>query len=254
MSLAVIRGEVMAEYNSNSSSNKKKLPRLPRGKTKQVVITERDLAVLSWIKIHGIVTPEQIGRKFFTRQDGTIGMWAAYRRLTKLAQVSPPLIERDRTFWQYPSVVRITNHGAKLVDLGVGKAHLVVAELRHSLNLVELMETLAASYPKAQMTTERQLRAQIYRDKRDGLRRSTGRIPDGMLTFTNSDPEYVAIELDLSPRRERDVINIVHAYSAQNYGAIWWYVTPARKERITELVKRLKADDFIEVRSWELLY
>ena len=244
----------MAENNSASSPKKKALAKFPRGKTKQVVITERDLAVLSWITIHGIVTPEQIGRKFFTRDDGSIGMWAAYRRLGKLAQVNPPLIEKDRTFWQYPSVVRVTNHGAKLVDLEVGKAHLVVAELRHSLNLVELMETLAKDYPKAKMTTERQLRAQIYRDKKDGRRRSTGRIPDGMLTFENSDPEHVAIELDLSPRRERDVINIVHAYSALNYEAVWWYVTPSRHERIKELVRRLKADDFIEVRSWELLY
>lgn len=244
----------MADHNSKSSQNKKPLSRFPKGKTKQVVITDRDMAVLSWITIHGIVTPEQIGRKFFSRKDGTIGMWAAYRRLGKLSQVSPPLIEKDRTFWQYPSVVRVTNHGAKLVDLGVGKAHLVVAELRHSLNLVELMEILAQKYPNAQMTTERQLRAQIYREKRDGQRRSTGRIPDGMLTFEKSDPKCVAIELDLSPRRERDVVNIVHAYSALNYGAIWWYVTPLRKERITELVSRLKADDFIEVRSWELLY
>ena len=46
----------MIDSSSKSPKNKKTLTRLPRGKPKQVVITDRDMAVLSWITIHGIVT------------------------------------------------------------------------------------------------------------------------------------------------------------------------------------------------------
>src|SRR5713101_6459930 len=159
--------------------------RLPSRQGPQV--TDRDVEILGWIGRHGVVTPAQVARHFFTRDDGTVGLWAAYRRLRKLEELK--LIRQDRTFWREANVLRLTGAGARLADIDVGPAKLVLAEVRHTLAVVDLVEALLANSPKGtELRTERELRIERRRELTDGARRpGRGRVPDALLIQPQGD-------------------------------------------------------------------
>jgi hypothetical protein len=190
-----------------------------------------------------------VARHFFTRDDATVGQWAAYRRLRKLEEMA--LIRQDRTFWREPNVLRLTGAGARLADINVGPARLVLAEVRHSLAVVDLVETLLAGSPSGTVVqTERELRIERRRQLTDGTRTpGRGRVPDAV--FVHPKGAKVAIELDITPKRTRDMDNILRAYGQERFDRVIWYVLPRQKERVMELVRKNRADDFMEVRAWE---
>jgi hypothetical protein len=191
-------------------------------------LTERDLNVMLWICRHGLVTAEQVSRRFFP------GQRSCYRRLNKL--VSLGVLQRNVWRWRHPAVYRVTRSGSSLVSTTVGPAQLIVSQIAHSLALVDLVEDLTVAHPQATLTTERELRGErfraIHEKRRDAGR---GRIPDGQFTFP--DGKVVAVELDLTPKRERLYAEIVRAFSAERLH-VWWYVpsqeTAARLRRVVE--------------------
>ena len=223
--------------------NRRRLP-ARRG----TMITDRDLEILGWIGTHGVVTPVQVARHFFTRDHGEVGQWAAYRRLAKLEQLD--LIRRDRTFWREAMVLRLTGAGARLANIDVGPARLVLAEVRHTLAVVDLVEELLAKSPKGTtVLTERQLRIERRRALADGTRKpGRGRIPDALLVHRGG--RKMAIELDMTPKRIRDVETILRGYTQERYDRVIWYVLPRQKERVMEIVKKQRADDLVEVHAW----
>ncbi|MHB8438509.1 MAG: replication-relaxation family protein [Acidimicrobiales bacterium] len=213
-------------------------------------VTERDGHILVWITRHGVVTPDQVARHFFTRADGTVGTSACYRRLRKLEEIR--LVRWDRTFWREATVLRVTGAGARMSDIGIGAARLVLPELRHALGLVDLTEQLVAANAGATLLTEREIRAQRYRERRTGERRAgqEGRIPDGLLTLHSG--ETVALELDRQSKRAKDYARIIEAYAAERFDKVWWYVSTERiAARLRELVAEKRAARFIDVRVWD---
>jgi hypothetical protein len=198
-----------------------------------------------------MVTVDQIARKFFPTPQGKS---AAFQRVRKLCDSRPALLQRDRTHYREPSVLRITTHGARLTDVGLMPARIVHAEVHHALAIVDLAEELLAEYPKATLLTERERRAERYRDKRAGRRKTTGRIPDAVFIFeatASRKEKTVAVELDRSPRNRMDAETVIKAYLQDKYTEVWWYVRPTRVAPIRQITKRMKVDDFIEVRSWQ---
>jgi Replication-relaxation len=220
--------------------------RLPSRSGPQV--TDRDIEILTWIGRHGVVTPAQVARHSFTREQGNVGQWAAYRRLRKLEQLG--LIRQDRTFWREANVLRLTAAGCRLADIEVGPARLVLAEIRHTLAVVDLVETLLAASPAGTtLRTERELRAERRRELTDGARPpGRGRVPDAVLIHKKG--MTVALELDTTPKRMRDLDRILVAYLQERYDRILWYVVPRQVERLQEIVRRQRADDVVEVRAW----
>ena len=216
-----------------------------------VQLTDRDIEILIWVTRHGVVTLEQIARRFFpTRQ----GLSAATQRVRKLCTMTPPLLQRDLTYYKEPAALRVTTHGARLADVGISPARLVPNEVRHSFNIVDLTEELLAKHPEATLVTERERRADRYRDKRKGLRKTTGRIPDAVFIFPatgNEKEKTVAVELDRSPRNRMDIESVIQAYLAERYTEVWWYVRPSRVETVRQITRRMKVADFIEVRPWQ---
>jgi len=221
--------------------------RLPSRQGPQV--TDRDVEILGWIGRHGVVTPAQVARHFFTRDDGAVGLWAAYRRLRKLEELA--LVRQDRTFWREANVLRLTGAGARLADIDVGPARLVLAELRHTLAVVDLVEALLEESPNGtELRTERELRIERRRELTDGKRTvGRGRVPDALLIHAKG--AKVAIELDLTPKRARDLERILIAYLQERYDRIVWYVMPRQQERLQEIVRKQRADDVVEVRAWQ---
>lgn len=210
-------------------------------------VTDRDIDILVWICRHGVVSPAQVARHFFARADGTVGQWAAYRRLRKLEQLA--LIRHDRTFWRETSVLRLTSAGSGLANIDVGVARLILAELRHTLAVVDLVETLLALSPAGTtLRTERELRIERLRELRDGSRKpGTGRIPDAV--FVHPLGATVALELDLTPKRSKELDRILTAYRQERYNRVLWYVLPGQQQRLKEIIRKQLADDYVEVRA-----
>lgn len=215
-------------------------------------LTARDYEILTWVARHGIVTVDQIARRFFPTPQGKS---ACFQRVRKLCDASPPLLQRTATHYREPSVLRITTAGVNLTEVNVKPAVLVPAEVPHSLAIVDLAEALLVEHPTAVLITERERRGDLYRQKREGLRKATGRIPDAVLVFppdSRGREKTVAVELDRSPRTRIDAENVIKAYIAdRSYTDVWWYVRPNRVAAITQLTKKMKVDDIIEVRPWQ---
>jgi hypothetical protein len=219
-------------------------------------LTERDGEILRWTTRHGVVTTELVGRRFFWRpQENDYGKWAAYRRLRALRELG--LVLSNKPFADRPAVLRVTREGARIADVGLRPAPLVLSELRHSLAVVWLTEYLLAENAGAELTTERELRAQRYRELRDGVREvEEGRAPDALLRIPTNDPSAqgvmtVAVELDLSRKDRRAMDRMVRQYDYENdIDKVWWYVMQGRVERTRALVSDLNAEDRFEVRQW----
>jgi hypothetical protein len=222
----------------------KPYPRLLRCPGWQV--TDRDLDMLRWIARHGLVTTDQLARRFFARDDGEVGNRAAYERVRKLTELR--LLQRMPTFYREPLVLRVTGEAVNLAEIDVGPANLVLSEVRHSLALVDLVEQLLLENPGLSIQTEREFRVERLRSIKEGKHSlGKGRIPDGILH--TPDGKRIAIELDLTSKRTRDAERIIRSYQYEKIDKVWWYcMSPEIANRINDTVRRRQADDFIQVR------
>lgn len=211
-------------------------------------ITQRDREILAWIGRHGVVTADQVARRFFGRDDGATGKRAAYRRLAVLEDLG--LVRRDQTpFWRAPHVIRVTKAGTEIGEIDIAPARIVEPEMRHALALVDLTEQLLAENKGATLRTEREIRTDRWHERHAGTRDpARGRTPDGALTLKGG--KVVAIELDLTPKRSKDFERILRAYRQESFDKVWWYVLPGAVPRVERLVLDNRVDDFISVRPW----
>jgi len=218
-------------------------------------LTARDLEIVRFITRHGVVTSEDVATRFFWREEqNRPGIWAAYRRISALRWLG--LILSDKPFANRPTVLRVTREGARLADVGIAPAPLVLSELNHSLAVVRVVEQLARDHPGAEITTERELRAERYRERREGDRPvGRGRTPDAILRLAKKDAkrttETIAIEVDITRKDRRALERIILAYDHElDVDRVWWYVSPRRAERVRDVVRSLRAERRIEIREW----
>jgi hypothetical protein len=166
------------------------------------------------------------------------------------ALVGLGLLQEDQTFWRRPNVLRLTTQGARFAEIDLRPARLVLAEIKHTLAVVDLIESLLASMPKSTvLITEREIRADRRRELRaNPATASNGRMPDAELQRAG---KRIAVELDLTPKRSAVYEEILRSYIRQRYDEVWWYVAPGVVDRLTQIVRRNRADDFVSVRPWE---
>jgi len=213
-------------------------------------ITERDVEILTWVGRHGVVTPQQVGRRFFVH-DGQVAQKRAYRRLAKLEEME--LIRRDAPFARHPEILRLRSRGASLAQTDLLPARYVLREIPHDLAVVDLVEELLAKHRGATLQTGREVRRQRLAERLDGKRHvGRGRIPDAVLILKSG--KRVAIELQLTPKRTRDDMAVLEGYGQDRFDHVWWYVVPGAVERVGKLVKENRADDFVDVRPWKPIY
>ena len=223
-------------------------------RTPQYQLTDRDLQILRWITRHGVVTPELVGRRFFWRSErATYGQWAAYRRLRVLRELG--LIRTDKPYAHHPELIRATKDGARLADVGVGPASLVLSELRHTLAVVALAESLLDARPGATLITDRELWVERYRQRfLEGNISNLGRVPDAVLVIPGANgqrPTAIAVELDLSRKSRPTVQTMVQRYDPVPVDAVWLYVTPGRVEHVRAWLTELRAGDRFQVLGWQ---
>jgi hypothetical protein len=225
----------------------------PRPRRHQLV--DRDVEILRWIARHGVVTTDLVARRYFWRQDlGRPGTRAAYRRIRILEGLG--LVLRDRPFARDADILRVSRQGASVADVGLQPAPLVLAELRHTILVVWVTEYLLARIAGAELVTERELRAQRYRERlAEDVPRDRGRIPDALLrvpaTAPLSEPQTIALELDRVRKDTRTMVEIIRRYNRNlDVDLVWWFVSAGRVERVRELVRSQGAHHRIQV--WEV--
>lgn len=232
------------------------------------VITSRDIEILRWLGRHGVVSTRQVADRYFPRSHAArpagVATSAVYRRLRVLEGLK--LIRRDQIYLRGSHVLRLTVRGARVAEVGVRPATLVIATVPHALAVVDLVERLLQENPGATAMTEREIRArQVQTRLASGGRTDMllRRIPDALLRLPSG--ETVAIELDRTPKREVEVKRIARAY-ADHYkptqlGAddaftgiinrVWWYARTGRTaERVRKTVKDMGYAAFVDVRAW----
>jgi hypothetical protein len=205
-------------------------------------ITARDEEILTFIERHGIVTSDQISRKFFGAPiTGSI-------RVRKLVDLG--LLERRHWQWKGPMLIRLTRRGASLLSNEIAPAPIVQSRVRHSLALVDLLEEQLRRYPEAEMTTERELRRQRHRAIRDGRHEvGRGRIPDGMLTFP--DGRTVNIELEITPKRSRLYGRILRALASEPANETWFFVpSQTTSERLRVVAEKEYMSARVRIAIW----
>lgn len=213
------------------------------------LVTKRDREILGYLTRHGVCTPDQITRRFFT------GRWAAYRRLRKLEELR--LIARRRTFWQQPNVLTPTSLGTALAQIDLPPVPgLVLARLEHDLAVVDLSEQILAQN-EGSWLTERELRRDAARElQASGMGQKQAmppRSPDGMLVLPDS--RRVAIELELTGKTSAVYRQILSAYVAKRgVSAVWWFCpSEAVRQRMSELVRESRLEDFFRIYPWSPL-
>ena len=223
-------------------------PRPPRltavaGATaRRLALTPRDEELVRWVARHGLVSAEQVGRRFFP------SMWAAWRRLRRLEAAG--LVRREPAFRDLPYVVRVTAAGARLAECDVLPARLDPGLLRHALAVVDLSDELLAGNPGSRWTTERELRRDRMRAARDDPQERQRRTPDGLLAL--ADGRRVAVELDLTPKRTRKLEQLADAYALDPaVDSVWWFLPSATAAgRMRELVAERGLEHLIDPRVW----
>ena len=124
-------------------------------------------------------------------------------------------------------------------------------ELRHNLSVVDLSERLLRDYPESAWITERELRRDRMRDAHGDPAERQRRTPDGLLILT--DGRRVAIELDLTAKRTRQLDQLARAYALEReLACVWWYLpSETAAARMRSVVATLRLDRLIEPRSWQ---
>ncbi len=146
--------------------------------------------------------------------------------------------------------MRVTGEGARIAEVGLQPADLVLSRIGHDLAVVDLLEELSANNQGSSIVTEREVRVRRRREITAGTRQfGRGRIPDGELIL--GDRTVIAVELEMTSKRTENVEQIVDAYAQESYAFVWWFTTSSRvTERYADIVRRRRADDFMRVETW----
>jgi hypothetical protein len=193
------------------------------------------------------MTVDQVARRHFS------GTGRAANRLADLAAAGHVRVER-LGFHGRASYLT-TPAGARLADVGLPAARYAPTAVRHRLAVVDLADALLARHPGAVWISERELRRdgmRIVRDRRRGqLLSGTPHAPDGVLVLPGGSTGGVAVELELSAKREAEYARILRWYGAAlDYRRVWWFcATPTLVRKVAELVERERMGDFVTVES-----
>ena len=160
------------------------------------------------------------------------------------------MLSSKRLLYHGRSVVRITTEGKEWAAVELNPARIVPAQLEHDLAMVDLLEELVRHHEGSRYITERELRARRHaqvaaRERPVGV----GRIADGSLVL--KDGTVVAVELDLTAKRDEGLAQMLDAYSQEDYSFAWLFTpSPRTAERYGEVIRRRRAEDFARAGVW----
>ncbi|WP_338199001.1 replication-relaxation family protein [Candidatus Nephthysia bennettiae] len=211
------------------------------------MVTVRDVEVLRWIGRHGVVSTEQIAKRFWPAECASR---TVRRRLCILGEAG--LLRASRPGWRRQSKVWLaTASGLRLAEVALRPSRLVGWRLSHDLALVDLSEQLLAKEVGSLWLTERELMVGGWRTSLK-LRR----LPDGLLV--QADGRRYAVELEASRKDAERLRRIVNDYLPALAGpnalaGVLWYARPQLSAAVEQLRSAVKSQGLswaFEIRTW----
>ncbi|MBJ7598185.1 MAG: replication-relaxation family protein [Candidatus Dormibacteraeota bacterium] len=204
--------------------------------------------MLAWIGRHGVVSVDQVGRRFWQKPEASR---ATRRRTAVLLEAG--LLKRWSPLWaRGPALLAATSRGLRVAGVPLRQARVVSWRVEHTLALVDLSEELLTEYAGSSWLTERELMVGGWRTSLK-LRR----LPDGLLV--QADGRRFAVELEASRKEAERLRRIVNDYLPALAGpnalaGVVWYARPqlcAGVEHLRRAVNSHGLNWAFEVRTWE---
>ena len=231
------------------------------GEAAGFAITERDVEIVRWIGRVGVAEARQVAARWQRepwRQDGAAkGMPASnvYRRLRGLE--AQGLLARKRLLHGEPGVFLATVDGLRLAGLDLRARKVSAAGVAHATQATWLALLLEEEFGPERVVTEREVRARDGSAERPAYAIAAGgKLPSGRLRLhfpdfaveDGPDGRPLAIELELSAKGQRRLLEIVRAYvRARHVGAVRYYVTSASARQVRAAVSEARAESLVEV-------
>lgn len=221
------------------------------------VLTPRDHDILRWIGRYGVVSTEQVARRWFPRHAATVGPWttsSAYRRVGVLEDFG--FLQRDQIYLRGPHLLRLTPKGARLACPGTQPAKLVPGAAGHALAVVDLAEALRPRLPDGVLVTEREIRREQIRARttHGSADVTLKRIPDAVFRYASGGAD--AVELDYTAKTTGDIQRIARTYDEHYpdvFRRVLWYAPGGKVARRTRaVVDEMGLSQFILVDEWPL--
>jgi hypothetical protein len=209
----------------------------------QLHLAGRDLDVLCDVLRFGVLTDDQIARRFFAADP--------HSAATKLEALAAHGYLAPHPKWLADATLYIaTRRAARVADIGLSPAGFKPGQLPHDVAVADLADYLLDHEPGAEWLTERELRRyglDLVRESTTGrFSRGDKGVPDGVLVGPHS---RVAIELE---RTSKDLSKYDHLFrryaAATQFDALRWFaVGRALETRLRELIERYGLGDFVSV-------
>lgn len=196
-----------------------------------MLLTARDLELLSWINKCGFVTIEHIAR-FLKIKEVT-----AYKITTRLIRTK--LLQHELIFHQQKGVYRVTLRGAKLTTLKLSIIKTInLANYHHNLSLTSLLLDLQEKL-NCTITYEREIRKKLAQNPKAQYQH----IPDAILKIK---AQKIAIELELTRKSTKRFDKIFKFYlSSLDFCEIWYFSN--NTEVINFLARYSQKSKFLKV-------
>jgi DNA-binding transcriptional regulator PaaX len=200
-------------------------------------ITDRDIEILKFINEFGFCEMPQLEKQFGFK---TPRSYKVIQRLVKAG-----LVIHERILHNRPGVFYLTSRGAEHTDLPA-ISRIPTAIYKHQITIIEAYFKLIQRFPEAQWVSERRMKREKFKD---GLGKA-GHIADGLLVFPSQKP--IAIEIELSAKGKRRIIEIFRNYGTQHVIKEAWYF--CAKNIIAEYSELAGNKSFIKIHKLEELF
>lgn len=215
------------------------------GRSDRGILTERDLEVLRWLGRHRLATAEQVARRFGMERA------KAYRRLRILADGQ---LVRYEPGIRSRRVYLATRIGLRTVNLTLPPATVSAASFAHDIAVVEVAIDLE-NRVGCDVISERELREEgatytLRPDHNDLTRHRRGRWPDLVIEGYPNLDSRVAIEVELTRKKQQRVLDKLLAYLGSQYTGVM-YLTPTEEaaRRIRAWAHQIGASHLIHART-----
>ncbi|MEK6326630.1 MAG: hypothetical protein AABM66_03765 [Actinomycetota bacterium] len=208
----------------------------------------RDWQIVRWVARMGAVTLAHLRARF------DLGRTVAYRRVA--ACVAAGLLERVETLRGQPALVRATKRGLRFTGVQLRVAQVRPELVGHWIACGDVALLLETECGQGAVLSEREIRA-LERDQGRSVASAVmGESPDGSEIrhrpdlAVRSDGQWVAVEIELTPKAPDRLAAIVRAWRRARWvAAVRYYASPGTTSQgLGRAVRATHSEQRVEVR------
>lgn len=212
----------------------------------KIQITDRDIAVLTWIGEQYAVRLDTL-QKLLGREatqetvtPGLVGERGAQRVVDRWERAG--LVKSKKFFYRKPPWVWLTAHGLRQMGLDYKPKDPKVSMLNHMHDINEVRVRIERQLgPEATWRSERALRKERHGDK-------VYHVPDGEVRYQGG---FFAVEIELTQKASDRIEAIVRKLEAQ-YDGVWFFVSDTARRPVESTVKKILGNESQRVRFYDI--